>query len=199
MHLCYPPWASIARRNSPCDFGGSVSRSLAVLGKVGRRLGVVSAPSSEAVGDSIRVRRCAPSRSVGQGWDRSERSSALMSAASRWLWAGSTRVFSIRVRRCAPEIESVARARRGSEGTDDSVFGVVELRCAVALARVDASDPRAGLRESRRAEGGWDLGGGARASNPQCDSHSRAGHVDPLPTVSRAMNLGPCNLRDLKQ
>jgi hypothetical protein len=41
---------------------------------------------------------------------------------------------SIRHRRCAPEIESVGRAKKGSEarsatqGTDDSVFGVVELQ-----------------------------------------------------------------------
>jgi hypothetical protein len=41
---------------------------------------------------------------------------------------------SIRARRYAPEIESVACARRGSkarsatQGTDDSVFGVVELQ-----------------------------------------------------------------------
>jgi hypothetical protein len=70
---------------------------------------------------------------------------AFFPAARRRHCAASTRVYSIRVRRCAPEIEFVARGRRGSEacsatqGTDDSVFGVVvlqsvpgvvELRCA---------------------------------------------------------------------
>ena len=43
---------------------------------------------------------------------------------------------SIRARFRAPEIDTLARARRefevrsATQGTDDSVFGVVELRCA---------------------------------------------------------------------
>jgi hypothetical protein len=55
-------------------------------------------------------------------------------AVSRSLWAGSAPESLIRVRRCAPEIESVARAMRGlrlallRRGTDDSVHGVVELQ-----------------------------------------------------------------------
>ena len=66
---------------------------------------------------------------------------------------------SICVRRCPPEIESVARARRGSiarsatQGDDDSVFDVVELlRCVRSLgAGSTRAGPRTRAKESVRS------------------------------------------------
>ena len=63
---------------------------------------------------------------------------------------------SIRVRRCAPEIESVARVRWGSEsrsatqGTDDSVFDVVELQSVPGVGELRcAGRSGPGRREGR--------------------------------------------------
>jgi hypothetical protein len=50
----------------------------------------------------IRSRRCAPGIARLDEGEIVRSLFAFLLAASRWLWAGSTRVYSIRVRRCAP-------------------------------------------------------------------------------------------------
>jgi hypothetical protein len=97
---------------------------------------VVSGPSLQAVGESIRVRRCAPRRDYwARGSVRRIVARALIRGEPVALGRVDASCFSIRVRRCAPRSNPWG-ARGGCVAgpnrsvilvIDDSVFGVVEL------------------------------------------------------------------------
>jgi hypothetical protein len=74
-----------------------------------------------AIGGSIRIRRSAPGKDCWTTLGSAEFLFVLLPAASWWLVAGSTRMYSIRVRRYAPMIGQLGEGLTRPQTSDTRV------------------------------------------------------------------------------